>query len=77
VERPEQLSRQAMNRDPAIGLRAVAALRRLADQLELRQVQRARELGWSWREIALRLDLTKQAVHQRYAALVEQVDSDA
>jgi hypothetical protein len=66
-----------MNRDPAIGLRAVAALRRLADQLELRQVQRARELGWSWREIALHLDLTKQAVHQRYAALVEQVDSDA
>ena len=35
------------------------------------QVRRARELGWSWREIALRLDVTKQAVHQKYAAAME------
>ncbi|HEX5096029.1 MAG TPA: hypothetical protein VFX21_08450 [Acidimicrobiia bacterium] len=66
-----QLGKQATHADPAIGLAAAAALRKLADQLELAQVRRARELGWSWREIAHRLDLTKQAVHQRYAALVD------
>ena len=31
--------------DPALGLRAVVALRRLADQLEARHVARARQLG--------------------------------
>ena len=66
-----QLGKQAAHADPAVGLAAAAALRKLADQLELEQVRRARELGWSWREIAHRLDLTKQAVHQRYATLVE------
>jgi predicted transcriptional regulator len=35
-------------------------------------VKRARALGWSWREIANRLDLTKQAVHQRYGPLLEE-----
>jgi hypothetical protein len=34
-------------------------------------VQRARAAGWSWREIALALNVSKQAVHQKYAALVE------
>ena len=77
MERPDRLSLQAADPDPAIGLRAVAALRHVAEQLELQQVKRARELGWSWREIALRLDLTKQAVHQRYAALIEEDDHDA
>jgi hypothetical protein len=70
-EQASQLGIQASNSDPAIGLAAAAALRKLADRLELEQVRRARALGWSWREIAHRLDLTKQAVHQRYAALVD------
>jgi hypothetical protein len=73
----EDLGRQAIDADPAVGLRAVAALRHLADQLELAHVRRARELGWSWREIALRLDVTKQAAHQKYAALVEEEARDA
>jgi hypothetical protein len=72
VTEPEQLSRQAADPDPAVGLRAVAALRHVADQLELVQVRRARELGWSWREIALRLDVTKQAAHQKYAAMLDE-----
>jgi predicted transcriptional regulator len=67
-----QLGKQAAGLDPGVGLRAAAELRRLGEELELAQVKRARELGWSWREIANRLDLTKQAVHQRYAALVEE-----
>jgi hypothetical protein len=65
------LGRDATAADPAVGLRAAAALRRVAEQLELEHVKRARQLGWSWREIALPLDLTKQAVHQKYAAILE------
>ncbi len=52
--------------DPAIGLRAVASLRRLAEQLESLQVDRARDLGWSWSQIAVELGISKQAVHQKH-----------
>ncbi|HTQ94765.1 MAG TPA: helix-turn-helix domain-containing protein [Streptosporangiaceae bacterium] len=48
------------------GLRAVAALRALAERLEVLQVQTARELGWSWQDIAERLGVTKQTVHRKY-----------
>src|SRR5260370_19969687 len=37
--------------DPAVGLRAVGALRRLAEQVEAAQVRLARERGWSWEQI--------------------------
>ena len=53
--------------DPALGLRSVAALRRLADRLEALQVDRARALGWSWAEIAAALGVSKQAVHKKHA----------
>ncbi len=52
--------------DPAVGLRAVASLRRLAEQLESLQVDRARDLGWSWAQIAAELGVSKQAVHQKH-----------
>lgn len=52
--------------DPREGLRAVRALRELADRLELLQVRRARELGWSWQEVADALGVTKQAVHKKH-----------
>ena len=45
---------------------AVAALRALAERLEVLQVQTARELGWSWQDIAERLGVTKQTVHRKY-----------
>ena len=38
--------------DPTIGLRAVAALRRLLEQLEGLHVRNARAKGWSWQDIA-------------------------
>ena len=41
-----QIAEGAASNDPDVGLRAVAALRALAERLELLQVQRARELGW-------------------------------
>src|SRR5450756_3124221 len=53
--------------DPAIGLRAVAALRRLTEQLEDLQVGNARSRGWSWAQIATVLGVSKQAVHKKHA----------
>lgn len=47
-------------------LRAVARLRRLAEQLEADRVAAARRSGWSWQEIAERLGVTKQTVHRKY-----------
>ncbi|WP_030272610.1 helix-turn-helix domain-containing protein [Streptomyces sp. NRRL B-24484] len=62
-----QLAADASSRDPAIGLRAVRALRDLADRLEDLQVGNAREQGWSWQEIAACLGVSRQAVHKKYA----------
>jgi CRP-like cAMP-binding protein len=56
----------AASHDPDIGLRAIAALRALTERLEILQVQSARELGWSWQDIAQRLGVTKQTVHRKY-----------
>jgi hypothetical protein len=52
--------------DPEVGLRAVAALRGLLEVLEALQVDNARANGWSWQDIASRLGVTKQAVHQKH-----------
>ena len=57
----------ASGRDVRAGLQAARALRRLAETLEAAQVENARRQGWSWTEIAAALDVSKQAVHQRYA----------
>jgi hypothetical protein len=56
----------ANNQDPDLGLRAVAALRGLVETLEVLQVDNARAQGWSWRDIATRLGVSKQAVHQKH-----------
>ena len=56
----------ASDRDPEVGLRAVAALRGLVEALEALQVDNARAKGWSWQDIAGRLGVTKQAVHQKH-----------
>ncbi len=52
--------------DPAVGLRAVLALRRLAERVEAEQVARARDHGWSWQQIADGLGMTRQSVHAKY-----------
>ena len=56
----------ATSKDPDIGLRAVAALRALAEELENLQVDNARAAGWSWQEIAQRLGVSKQTVHRKH-----------
>ena len=52
--------------DPAQGLRAIAALRRLLERLEALHIDRARSAGWSWQEIAESLGVSKQAVHRKH-----------
>lgn len=57
--------------DPRAGLRAVAALRVLADTLELRQVEAALRAGMNWQAIADALGVTRQAVHKKYSKRVD------
>jgi hypothetical protein len=52
--------------DPAVGFRAVLALRRLAERVEARQVAFAREQGWSWQQIGDALGVTRQSIHTKY-----------
>jgi DNA-directed RNA polymerase specialized sigma24 family protein len=61
-----ELASAAGDRDPRVGLRAVAALRRLLEQLEAVQVRNARNTGWSWQDIAEVLGVSRQAVHKKY-----------
>ncbi len=65
--RAEALAGDLDSTDPAVGLRAVAALARLLEQLQALQVRNARAKGWSWREIAAELGVTKQTVHRKYS----------
>lgn len=57
--------------NPLSGLRAVAALRLLADSLELRQVEAALRAGLSWQEVADALGISRQAVHKKYAKRID------
>jgi ATP-dependent Clp protease ATP-binding subunit ClpA len=52
---------------PDAGLRAVAALRARLDSLESLHVEKALRAGWSWRQVAEALGVTKQAVHKKHA----------
>jgi len=54
--------------EAADGLAAVAALRRLADQMENAGVERAMRAGWSWPQVAEALGVTRQAVHKKHAS---------
>lgn len=56
--------------DPLAALRAVAALRKLADALELQQVENALRAGFGWPEIAFALGVTRQAAHKKHAKRV-------
>ena len=62
-----ELVTAAGSTDARVGLQAARALRRLAETLEAAQVDNARRQGWSWTQIAAALEVSKQAVHQRYA----------
>ena len=70
METTLEIAEGAASNDPEVGLRAVAALRALTERLEVLQVENARELGWSWQDIAVRLGVTKQTVHRKYGRLI-------
>lgn len=67
MEKASEVAAAAGSADPKVGLRAVVALRRLADVLEALQVENARRQGWSWQDIADALGVSKQAVHKKHA----------
>lgn len=52
--------------DPAVGLRAVGALHRLAEHVEAASVQLARDRGWPWEQIGDALGVSRQSVHAKY-----------
>lgn len=66
AEEGRRLMDAATSDQPEVGLTAVVALRQLVEVLEELQVNHARQLGWSWRDIAFRLGVTKQAVHYKH-----------
>jgi hypothetical protein len=56
--------------DPAVGLRAVGALHRLAEQVEATNVTLARERGWSWEQIGDALGVSRQSAHAKHGSEV-------
>jgi hypothetical protein len=65
-----ELAAAVDSHDPATGLAAVAALRRLLDELESLQVSNARAQGWTWQAIAAALGVRRQSVHKKHAGRV-------
>lgn len=63
---PDDVAQQLRSTDPAVGLRAVAALRRLAEQLEAVHVAAARTQGWSWEQIGDALGVSRQSAHAKH-----------
>ncbi len=61
------LAAQVTDKDPAVGLEAVSALRRLLDELERLHVDNARDRGWTWQNIAAALHVSRQSVHEKHA----------
>ena len=63
---PNELAAAVRSSDPAVGLRAVGALHRLAEQVEAHSVRLAREHGWSWEQIGDALGVSRQSIHAKY-----------
>ena len=63
---PGLVADAAGSAEPAVGLRAVRALRQLEERLEAIHIANARQQGWSWQAIANTLGVSRQAVHQKY-----------
>jgi hypothetical protein len=61
-----ELGASIQSTDPAVGLRAVGALHRLAERVEAIHVRLARDRGWSWEEIGDALGVSRQSIHAKY-----------
>ena len=66
----DEITETIDSEDPARGLRAALALRRIAERVEARQVAVARGQGWSWQQIGDALGITRQSVHAKYGKWV-------
>jgi hypothetical protein len=62
----DEIRTAATSEDPAVGLRAALALRRLAERVEATQIAVARRRGWSWQQIGDALGVTRQSVHAKH-----------
>lgn len=70
----EDLFGKLQNADPATGLRAAVALRRLAERVEATHVEAARASGWSWEQIADALGVSRQSAHMKHGKKKETDD---
>jgi AraC-like DNA-binding protein len=68
MDEATELANAVDSKDPRVGLRAVAALRRRHDQPAPRLGPPPPAAGWSWQEIASELGVSRQAVHKKHAA---------
>ncbi|MGI5339395.1 hypothetical protein ACQEVS_19415 [Streptomyces sp. CA-181903] len=64
---PADLVGRVTDKDPAVGMQAVVALRRLLEELERLHVDNARDQGWAWQRIADALRVSRQSVHEKHA----------
>lgn len=62
-----ELAASTADRDPLVGLSAVARLRAETERAEAVLVRRARAGGATWPRIAAALGVSKQAVHKKHA----------
>ncbi|MEV6558856.1 helix-turn-helix domain-containing protein [Nocardia sp. NPDC051756] len=62
----DELAQRLRSNDPAVGLRAVGALHRLAEQVERAAVAHARTQGWTWEQIGDALGVTRQSAHTKH-----------
>jgi hypothetical protein len=62
----DDLAERIRTEDPAVGLRAVGALHKLAEEVEATSVTLAREHGWTWEQIGDALGMSRQSVHAKY-----------
>ena len=70
----EDLFGNLQNANPAAGLRAAVALRRLAERVEATHVDAARVWGWSWEQIADALGVSRQSAHMKHGKRTETDD---
>lgn len=67
--REDELVALARGTDPDAGLAAIAWLRRIVDEAEAVQVERARGMGWSWEDIGRALGVSRQAAHHKHGGV--------
>ena len=73
----EEALTAAEEQPPAEGLRIVAAVRAQLSALEALHVEKAIRAGWSWRQVAEQLGVTKQAAHKKHGRKVAAVAAAA